>query len=103
MEFNRDWADECDVYGFRIIDDKTKKLIDDAVKKHGNETTSFYFGTNEGWDGDTLEDIFESITFTEISVEQKNVFAQLLPSCIDSYGYGYVPDIENYFLENEED
>lgn len=102
VEFNRNWADECDVYGFRVIDDATKKLMDDTVEKYGKNRTSFYFGTNEGWDGDTLSDIFDSYKFTEISVEQRNVLAELFPSCIGFYGYGYIPDIENYFVDDNE-
>ncbi len=49
VEFNHNWADECDVHGLAIMDEK---LYNTILKFAKNAT--YYFGTNEGWEDEDL-------------------------------------------------
>ena len=67
----KDWADECDVHFLELIDEDTYnryKICKDILK---NWYSSYYFGTNEGWDDD-----FDYLDFTpiELSDSEYRVF-----------------------------
>jgi hypothetical protein len=71
VKFEKDWADEFDVHGFKIYPDR-------AAWDKDVETLpelEFSFGTNEGWDeGDIDESDF---TVSEISEDQASVLVLL--------------------------
>lgn len=72
VKFNKDWADEFDVSGFKIYNSEA-----DWLKEAGNlDEHSFMFGTNEGWDEGEIDDIDFSVT--EISNEDAAVIRNTL-------------------------
>src|SRR4051812_49402234 len=62
VKFNRDWADEFYVSGFKVVDPEEVE----EIQAHFSVERTCYFGTNEGWESETLLDAFE---FIEISDE----------------------------------
>jgi hypothetical protein len=60
------WADECDVHFFELLDEDmyNKYMIcKDILKEWYN---SYYFGTNEGWEDDDFDYLnFEPIELTD--------------------------------------
>ena len=60
------WADECDVHFFELLDEDmyNKYMIcKDILKEWYN---SYYFGTNEGWEDDEFDYLnFEPIELTD--------------------------------------
>jgi hypothetical protein len=105
LTFSRNWADEFDVDGFKIVSEDEKAHLHELIAEHGNHEAHFWFGTNEGWEGDTLGDMFSSFKFTEITLEEKAVLEKLFPDLASSYSFmrsfGVVPDLIGYALEND--
>lgn len=66
-----DWKDEFDVFFFIIMDEDTYKRYMYLKKVLGSYNGEFYFGTNEGWDGD-----FDYLQFNPkpISINNLEVF-----------------------------
>ena len=63
------WADEFDVNFIEVLDEAQKRIYMAMKKVYGDWYSSYYFGTNEGWeDFDYLD--FDLI---EISDEEANV------------------------------
>ena len=64
------WADEFDVNFIEVLDEAQKRIYMAMKKVYGDWYSSYYFGTNEGWDDD-----FDYLDFDliEISDEEANV------------------------------
>lgn len=62
IKFNKDWADEFDVYGLAIMTECEWQTF-----VAGLPDLTYTFGTNEGWEepGDFDEDDFEASPITE--------------------------------------
>ena len=91
VKFSKDWADEFNADGFSIYE---KTIWDDLYQKLKNnkdQEASFYFGTNEGWDDESIGDFLNSIKVTPITAEEKYVMQTLF----GSNDYGIFPDFEN--------
>jgi hypothetical protein len=72
VKFQKDWADEFDVYGYKIYNSEA-----DWLKEKGDLSEhTFMFGTNEGWEdeGDFEDDDF---TVTEITPEEAATIRKL--------------------------
>ena len=68
------WADECDVHFYEIINEEDYLIYTTMKHKFGKWIDSYYFGTNEGWDDDFNYLNWEPIELTE---EQYNVIKNL--------------------------
>lgn len=67
VKFEKDWADEFDVHGFKIYNS-----LADWHKEAGDLSEhSYMFGTNEGWEEGDFED--DDFTVTEITNETAQV------------------------------
>ena len=64
------WADEFDVNFIEVLDEAQKRIYMAMKKVYGDWYSSYYFGTNEGWEED-----FDYLDFDliEISDEEANV------------------------------
>ena len=73
IKFNKDWADEFDVYGLAIMTECEWQTF-----VAGIPDLTYNFGTNEGWEepGEIDEDDFEAvaITYSEELVLQMAIF-----------------------------
>lgn len=91
VKFSRDWADEFQVEGFRVVDAEKAS----AMVEFFSRPRTFYFGTNEGWEDEVLLDSFE---FVDISDEQASLLAVLF-----GRGVGEVPVVDLCSSDDEED
>ena len=64
------WADEFDVNFIEVLDEAQKRIYMAMKKVYGDWYSSYYFGTNEGWEED-----FDYLDFDliEISDEEANI------------------------------
>lgn len=65
--FSRDWADEFDVKGSRFFTDEEKNTFEQAFESDPEREVYASFGTNEGWEEETLDDWKNSYNFVEIT------------------------------------
>lgn len=81
IKFNKDWADEFDVYGLAIMTECEWQTF-----VAGLPDLTYNFGTNEGWDvpGDINEDDFEASPITE--AEEVSLRQLLFHSGRNTYG-----------------
>ena len=71
VKFQKDWADEFDVYGHKIYE--SKEAWEEA--KGDLSELSSSFGTNEGWEeGDFEEDDFTVVEITQEEADTLNKF-----------------------------
>ncbi|ASZ74598.1 hypothetical protein KHO57_gp023 [Mycobacterium phage Phabba] len=84
ITFSRDWADEFNVDGFKVVDTLAEAA---DYKSHFEKPRTYYFGTNEGWEDEVMVDSF---TITEISDHEAAVLCKLL-GCAEHRQYGHVP------------
>lgn len=86
IQFSRDWADEFNVDGFKVVDTMAEAA---EYKQHFAKPRTYYFGTNEGWEDEILD---ESITITEITDDEAELLKKLFGN---SHGgptqYGHIP------------
>jgi len=95
MKFSSDWADEFQVEGFSIVTDEFHKLLIECINQIGNLKTSWYFGTNEGFN-EPFKDLFSSCTFESLNEEEALKLSKLFKLSINSYDcFGNCP----YFPE----
>ena len=57
------WADEFDVNFIEVLDEAQKRIYMAMKKVYGDWYSSYYFGTNEGW-----EDDFDYLDFDLIEI-----------------------------------
>lgn len=60
VRFDKNWADEMDVEGFRLFTDPQWLKYRDTVL--AAKSFNFYFGTNEGWGNEYDEDFTDGET-----------------------------------------
>jgi len=83
VKFEKDWADEFSIYGFAVYE---KSDWESAIEKFKNATSfsCFYFGTNEGWDNDQIEEEkdqwLNAYEIEDISEEEFKVLSKLFGS-----------------------
>lgn len=63
-----DWADECDVHFFEVLTEEEYQKYKAAQDILGSFYSSFYFGTNEGWDDD-----FDCLDFNPQPISQEEL------------------------------
>lgn len=91
LKFCKDWADEFDVYGFRLLTVDEYDAINERMNSEEGHNTyfRFHFGTNEGWGGDEswYEVWNDSFLASAIPAEDAKVI-------IDTFGkyWGHFPD-----------
>lgn len=78
LKFNKDWADEFNVHGFRIVDEEQFNSLNEKLSDN-EEEFNFYFGTNEGWDDDggTVGEVWNEIVKIEIDEKTANQIVKL--------------------------
>lgn len=86
VTLNKDWADEFDVHGFKLMDPlEYDKLLAWA------ENATWYFGTNEGFEDEDLRPYFKA---EPVSEEEIAVLCKLFPELQREYSpsVGQFPD-----------
>lgn len=96
IKFDKDWADEFNVYGFQIFEQVEWDKLYKKLKKNKNKEVSFNFGTNEGWDEEPIQSFLDDIEIIEITEDEKNIIEKLMGD-----EFGVFPDFEE--MLNDED
>lgn len=73
IKFEKDWADEFDVYGIRVISNERWKHLQEAIKRI-EYPQSFCFGTNEELIFETPQETLRELKITEISEDEESIF-----------------------------
>ena len=91
VKFDKDWADEFSVYGFAIFEKlEWDNLLTKLKKNKDQDSGSWYFGTNEGWDSETIGDYLRDIEVVSITKDEKKSLERIFG---ESY-FGHFPDFE---------
>lgn len=78
VKFSKDWADEFLVEGFKLFTAKRWADLQEEVLQDSDSIVDYYFGSNEGWEGDeTLEEFLESYTVINITDEEYDTLSAL--------------------------
>lgn len=99
VKFDKDWADEFSVYGFNIFKQEEWDLLAEEMKRRKKDQAgTWYFGTNEGWDDDTIGDFYDALTPILITEEEKALFIKLF----GREEFGIFPDFEQILNGDDE-
>lgn len=103
-KYEDNWADEFNIYGFEIMDqrqyDFLNVAIDNMIDKVGE--FNYYFGTNEDIDYTSTAKIRRALTFQVISKEEFETLKKLGLGC---FGKDFASSlVERYvdYMEEEE-
>lgn len=100
VNFNKDWADEFSVHGFRIFSrEKWENLLKKLKENKNKHAGSWYFGTNEGWDGENIGYFLQDIEVVSITEEEKDTIERVF----GENEFGHFPDFEEMLNQAEED
>jgi hypothetical protein len=82
--------------------DKEYELWMAALKSVPGFFPDYHFGTNEGWEDETMAEMLESISAVDVSTSEANVLEFYVPN-IATWGFGQFPDnlLENIDSEDE--
>ncbi len=93
VKFQKDYADEFDVYGITAM--TSYELLDYIKEVNGidnnNYPVEYGFGTNESLIYESSKDIFEALTVIEITVEQYEFL-----NAAGLIQFGHFPYFEGY-------
>ena len=67
VTFSKNWADEFDVKGMRLFTLEEWSKEDEILKTKRNDWVCASFGTNEGWEDETMADFESSYEVKSIS------------------------------------
>ncbi len=83
--FERDWADEFSPYGFAIMTEEEFEKF----KEHYSKPQTWYFGTNEGFEKENEDILFDDCTVKDITQEEADSIIKLfdLKSYIWCWGH----------------
>lgn len=98
LKFCRDWADEMSAEGFRVVPESEW----DRIRSLDPETLyTYYFGTNEGWDDETVLSYLECIDATLLSQQELSVLSSLFTVRGD-IEFGQIPSFDPEDLEYDD-
>ena len=108
IKFSRDWADEFQAEGFRVVDSPEEA---DEVKRVWSKARTFFFGTNEGWEaehqtgkgyihGPTYGVLANAMTFEPITDEEAESLRRLFGLTNGISSFGIIP---TYWDDDEDE
>lgn len=102
VKFSKDWADEFDVHGFAVFEkEEWDKIAQEMEEKKNKPAGNVGFGTNEGWEDETVGDYIRNFKATEVSEKERNVLVKLFD--LKRGGYGHFPCIGTILSGGEDD
>lgn len=82
--FERDWADEFSPFGFAVM---TEAEFEE-FKTHYSEPRDWFFGTNEGFEAENGDVLFEGCKVKDITKEQAVILTNLFN--LKKYDWSYL-------------
>lgn len=97
VKFDANWADEFDIYGFRLLTDGEKEHWDKTVVEKADEGFEWNFGTNEGFEDETVESFSHNYSFAKIEDEA-------VETIMSNFGkeFGHFPYLPDLIKESDE-
>lgn len=95
VKFADNWADEMDLDGFRIMNDKQLDEFTKGIRNIKNFPLEIYFGTNEYIPYENQEQIMRTIKIQPLTAGEKALFDRSFPQAA-KWGYGHFPSFEDY-------
>lgn len=89
------WNDEFDIVGMQIHTKEYWEKLEKAINSVKDYMPAWYFGTNEGFDAETFEDILDNIKVIPIDEAQKESLKIL--KIHKKWGWGQFPRFEDLF------
>ena len=99
--FQSSWADEFDIFGFKIVKSEYWNLFEEAMNSIPNYIFEWYFGTNQVFEEDSQE-IMKSFKTVDISEGDVNQIERFFGK--SRMEYGIIPngqDLLRDFYEDE--
>ena len=93
LVFDMNWHDEFDLYGLRILTKEYWEKLEKAVNSVKDYMPGWYFGTNEGFDEETFEDILDNIKVIPLNEVDRDVLKKLKIN--KKWGAGQFPRFED--------
>jgi len=96
ITFTKNWADEFDCDGFKVVHDNPFALgdmfnsLNAWFQENQGGAFEIYFGTNENFVWNSAGEWLESYSIVTIPDEFANFLIENFPNC-DKYGYGIFP------------
>jgi hypothetical protein len=103
-KFERNWADEFDVYGFAIFGEAEHAAIQAYIEKYADYRINYCFGTNEEFEEDSLKDFMQNYTIVEMDFsggDFVNDIRRML--CGRDGSYGNFPDPRKIVMFEDDD
>lgn len=97
--FSKNWSGEFDYETTFLLTFWEVEEIKSMIRKYGNKTIDCYFGTNEGWEEETISDLLNEITYKKISEETYLELCNFLDNGLPSFLYYD----ESYWEEQDEE
>lgn len=94
VKFEKNWRDEFDYIEYTLMTENEKNNMYKMLLSYENYVSDVYFGTNQGWEDLSSEDILNSLSCEDISKEYYDK-SELI--------YKGIPTIVEDFLYYEED
>jgi hypothetical protein len=95
VKFTDNWADEMDLYGFRIMDGDQLDEFTKGIRAIKRFPLEVYFGTNEFVIYENQEDIMKCFMIQPITASEKSFLDRCFPKA-SRWGYGVFPALEDY-------
>ena len=89
VKFSRDWSDEFEAEGFCVLLDEEWEKFSDFVEKNPDALVSFWFGTNEGWEDETIESFYDCYKVVSLFYEEEKMLQDFFGRFIN---FGICPD-----------
>ena len=98
VKFEDNYADEFDVYGFRIMNEKELMKFTNDIRKLKKFPLEIYFGTNEALIFESQKDCMAGFKMLPITKDEMSSLKKLFPNA-EKWGYGFFPSFEDYVDE----
>lgn len=92
ITFSHNWADEMNLYGFKILDEDTKNKAFNHIKEKYSNGGDIQMGSNQESSFSSLNDIMRDYQIKEITLEEKNVLTKFFGT-----GFGHTGALDDYF------
>lgn len=102
-KFEKDWADEFSVSGFVTLNQEEKDEWDRLVAERGDEPAIFFFGTNEGWEDDTVSRFCDSWEIKQITESEYSALSTSFGGAGSSVQFGTCPTPDSILQEEDDD
>lgn len=97
IKFKKDWADEFDVHGIRVLSNEQWNKLKEAIE-NVKYPLEIYFGTNEDFVFTNSQDTLRELNVTEIEDCEADIFKQHFGN---KFGWDPIDQILEFYYEDQ--